>query len=341
MASQSHTVKSGVTQTDKPVTKKKGFLRLPDFRKKPVLKFISKRSGPFDGPVTLSRDRVYIVPTRAGLIFSLLLLTLLVGSINYEKNLGFVLTFLLVGIGNILLLSTWRNLAGLTIKRENAAAVFAGEQASFNIQLINHQLFDRRSIAISHDGIEQDLVDCLANANQLMSYKVAAKKRGRLDGGKFRLYTEFPGGLFIAWTWLDLSMKCIVYPTPASNIDIMVSGQQDDGEDENNGNSTENFSHLRKYHHGDNISRISWKAAAKTGELFTKEFNGAKPQELWIDWSEITANDDEHRLSIMCALIIQANNRQQYYGLRLPEVSIALDNGSHHYHQCLTALALH
>ncbi|MBE9568877.1 MAG: DUF58 domain-containing protein [Proteobacteria bacterium] len=291
--------------------------------------------------MTLTRDRVYIIPTKAGLIFSLLLLTLLVGSINYEKNLGFVLTFLLIGIGNILLLSTWRNLAGLVIKREKASAVFAGEDACFNIQLINHQLFDRRSIAISHEGIEQDVVDCPANASQLMSYNIATKRRGRLDGGRFRLYTEFPGGLFIAWTWLDLSMNCIVYPSPAGNVDIRVNAQDENGENDYGGKSPENFSHLRKYHHGDNINRISWKAAAKTDELFTKEFTGAKPQELWIDWSGIPADDDEQRLSIMCALIIHANSRQQFYGMKLPELTIAPDNGVQHYHQCLTALALH
>ena len=35
-----------------------------------------------------------------GLLFGVLLLTLLIGSINYEKSLGFMLTFLLAAIGN-------------------------------------------------------------------------------------------------------------------------------------------------------------------------------------------------------------------------------------------------
>ena len=241
----------------------------PDFTRRPVFKFISKRSGPFDGEVTLTRDRVYIVPTKAGLIFSLLLLTLLIGSINYEKNLGFILTFLLTGIGNVLLLATWRNIAGLTLKRGETQPVFAGEAASFNVQIINQQLLDRYSIAISQFGGEQDIIDCAANSQQLIHFKVDTDKRGRLNAGRFRLYTEFPSGLFIAWTWLDLSMHCMVYPSPDKNAKLPIFDHSGSGDADISGHGLENFSHLRKYQQGDNISRISWKAAAKTDQLYS------------------------------------------------------------------------
>lgn len=313
----------------------------PDFNRRPVFKFISKRSGPFDGEVTLTRDRIYIIPTKAGLIFAALLTVLLIGSINYEKNLGFILTFLLVGIGNILLLSTWRNIAGLTLKGGDAQPVFAGEDAHFTVQLVNHQLYDRFSIAISQHGAEQDLVDCAANSNQLINFKAQTITRGRLDAGRFRLYTEFPSGLFIAWTWSDLSMSCLVYPAPDSSIELPVFDHSESGETDSAGQGMENFSHLRKYHHGDNISHISWKAVAKTDEIFTKQFIGAKPVTHWISWNDIPARDTEQRLSLMTALIIHAEKNHQYYGLRLPEKEISPDSGSKHFHRCLSALALY
>lgn len=313
----------------------------PDFSRRPVFKFMSKRSGPFDGAVTLTRDRVYIVPTKAGLVFSLLLLILLIGSINYEKNLGFILTFLLVGIGNILLLSTWRNIAGLELKSSDSLPAFSGEPATFSVQLVNRQLLDRHSIAISQHGTEQDIVDCSANSKQMINFKVETNKRGWLNAGRFRLYTEFPSGLFIAWTWADLSMSCIVYPAPDNDIKLPVFDHSDSGDTDSSAQGLENFSHLRKYHQGDNISRISWKAAAKNDELFSKEFIGSKPVTHWINWNDIPARDTEQRLSIMTALIIHAKNHQQCYGISLPEKQIQPDSGNKHFHQCLTALALH
>jgi len=316
-------------------------IKIPDFKRKPVFAFISKRSGPFNGSVTLTRDRVYIVPTKMGVIFSLLLLTLLIGSINYEKSLGFVFTFLLVGLGNIALLSTWRNIAGLELKRLVTSPVFSGEPAIFNVQLINHQLLNRRSLAIGQHGIDHDMVDCAANSNQLIKFKVQSTKRGLLDAGKFRLYSEFPTGLFVTWTWIDLSMSCMVYPAPDKHVDRHVFEDSENGDNDSSGKGMENFSQLRKYRQGDNISRISWKAAAKNNELFSKEFIGSKPGTHWISWDDIHARDSEHRLSIMTALVMQAEKDQQQYGLKLPEKEIQPNNGNKHFHRCLTALALH
>jgi uncharacterized protein (DUF58 family) len=317
------------------------YFKFPDFKKKPVFNFISKRSGPFDGTVTLTRDRVYIIPTKAGLMFALLLITLLVGSINYEKNLGFVLTFLLAGIGNIALLSTWRNIAGLELKRTASQSVFVNEEAVFNVQLVNQQLLDRYSIAISHNGAEYDVIDCAANSTPQIQFKVLAKKRGQLNPTKFRLYSEFPTGLFLAWTWIDLSISCLIYPAPDQNTALSSFEQSDDGENDSTNKGQENFSQLRKYHHGDSINHISWKAAAKTGELFSKEFTGSSPITHWINWHDISARNDEHRLSIMTTLVINANESNQHYGLKLPHKNIQPDIGNKHYHQCLSALALY
>lgn len=315
--------------------------RVTELTRQPVLKFILKRSGPFDGTATLTRDRVYIVPTKAGLIFALLLLILLIGSINYEKSLGFILTFLLSGTGIVILLSTWRNIAGLELKSTQTPSVFAGDTAIFKVQLINHNLLDRFAIAISQHGIEYDLVNCPSNTIRLITFKAQTHTRGKFNPGRFRLYTEFPTGLFIAWTWIDLSMSCIVYPAPDKHTRPDNFYNSDRGDNDLPGDGMENFSHLRKYHHGDNISRISWKAAAKTDELFSKEFIGAKPVTHWINWDDITAHDNEHRLSIMAALIIDAESKHLHYGLKLEKKQIPPGTGNKHLHQCLTLLAMH
>ena len=324
-----------------PSVFKPNIFRLPELSRRPVFKFIADRSGPFDGKVRLSRDRVYIIPTRNGFIFGLLLAILLIGSINYEKNLGFILTFLLAGFGHSALLSTWRNIAGLELRRSDTSPVFAGEEASFSVQLINAQGHDRYSLAISHGGCEHDVVDCKANDSCFITFKAATNERGIFKTGRFRLHTEFPSGLFIAWTWVDLSMSCLVYPRPADEISTVDFSQSENGDNDLAGGGQENYSHLRKYHQGDSLTHIAWKAAARTDELFTKQYIGSRPVTYWIDWADIKAADNEKRLSIMAALVIEAEKHQQHYGIRLPQREIVPDVGKKHYHQCLTALALY
>ncbi len=48
---------------------------------------------------TLTQRNIYILPTAAGWAFALTLLVMLLASINYQLNLGYVLTFLLAGSG--------------------------------------------------------------------------------------------------------------------------------------------------------------------------------------------------------------------------------------------------
>ena len=54
--------------------------------------------GPEAGVIVLVQRRVFILPTRHGLIFAAVLLLMLTGSINYNLSLGFVLTFLLARV---------------------------------------------------------------------------------------------------------------------------------------------------------------------------------------------------------------------------------------------------
>ena len=52
---------------------------------------------PLTDTLLLTQRNVYILPTRAGWMLAVTLLVLLVGSINYQLNLGYLLTFLLAG----------------------------------------------------------------------------------------------------------------------------------------------------------------------------------------------------------------------------------------------------
>ena len=76
--------------------------------------WVSKREPPSDTQLLTQRN-IYILPTRAGFMFALTLLVLLVASLNYQLNLGYVLTFLLAGSGAVSLHITHGTLRGLTL----------------------------------------------------------------------------------------------------------------------------------------------------------------------------------------------------------------------------------
>ena len=71
---------------------------------------------------TLTQRNIYILPTKAGLAFALTLMVLLLASINYQLNLGYVLTFLLAGSGVVSMHLTHGTLRGLTLHLQPPSA---------------------------------------------------------------------------------------------------------------------------------------------------------------------------------------------------------------------------
>ena len=319
----------------------KSIFRWPDFTQAPVFKFIARRTGPFDGAITLDRSRVYILPTRAGVLFLVLLLVLLLGTLNYGRSLGFVITFLLVGLGNVAMFACWRNLAGLKLSAGGAAPVYAGEHAVFGVQIDNPRQPERYSIAISHDGVEYEVLDVPADGMSLAHFKVKTEQRGFMKAGRFRLSTEFPAGLFVAWTWIEFNMHCLVYPKPAAAAELRVRGSLEPGSDTFQGDGDEDYSGLRKYQSGDSLRSIAWKAVARLDVLYSREFSGGQPQLRWIEWDAVIVEGIEKRLSMMARQLLDAEASGGYYGLRLPSKEISPDRGYEQLARCMKALALY
>src|SRR5882724_9792791 len=111
-------------------------------------RWVFRRHGPEPGVVFLTQRRVYILPTRHGLSFGVALILMLIGSINYNLSLGYVLTFLLAGLGVVSILHTFRNLAHLYVSAGRVAPVFAGDSARFHIVVENPGAHQRLSLAI-------------------------------------------------------------------------------------------------------------------------------------------------------------------------------------------------
>ena len=281
------------------------------------------------------------MPTKIGVLFGLLLIILLLGSVNYGKSLGYMLVFLLAGVGNVVMFATWRNLAGLRLRAGGSSPVFSGEEARFAVQLENNDPAARYSVAISQDGKEHEVVDVPADGVAQIHFGKKAEQRGLLSAGRFRLYTEFPTGMFVAWTWIELTMHCVVYPKPVASAALPAGDAMVDGEADLQGDGLEEYTGLRKYQTGDSWRRVSWKATARSDELHTKEFAGGQPELQWIEWKAIAASGTEARLSIMTRLVMDAEAGHRYYGLRMPNIEISPDHGSTHYQQCLKALALY
>lgn len=288
-------------------------------------------------PQTIHRHRIYILPTGYGLFFGVLVFVMLLGSLNYNNNLALMLTFLLGGILLIAPVHTYRNLAGTKVVSCHAPPVFAGRSARFTLLLANPGPRPRTALRAA-TGDDEDRANLEAEGEARLMLGRPAKRRGRLGAGRIRLFTEFPLGLFHAWTWLDEPGATIVYPRPAPPgvpLPHAGGGEQRGRHREED----EEFAGIRDYQAGDPARLIAWKALARTDTLKSKVYHSPTGTTLWLDYG-LAAGDIEARLSLMTRWVLEAEARGLRYGLRLPGTTIAPGRLESHRDECLRALAL-
>jgi uncharacterized protein (DUF58 family) len=285
----------------------------------------------------LTHRCVYILPTRQGLFFALVLVLLLIGSINYAIGLGFAFTFLLAGLGLVSMLHAYRNLAGLVLRPGKAEAVFAGQSALLCLRAENS--VPRFALAAQVEGGQETVADIPVGGGELL-LPFPAARRGVLRPGKLRLATLFPLGLFRAWSWAAPDLSCLVYPAPEEGNVPLPPGAGESAGGSRLRRGQDDFGGLREYRPGDSPRHVAWKAAARGERLLTKEFAGEAGRLLWLDWHDLAALDAEARLSRLTRWVLDADGAGLAYGLRLPGQEFGPAQGEAHRRACLTALAL-
>lgn len=302
--------------------------------------------------LALTQRNVYILPTRAGWMLAVTLLVLLVGSINYQLNLGYLLTFLLAGSAVVGMHIGHANLRGLTLHLTPPAPVHAGQPALLDIRLSSERRRDRHGIGLGviADGGLGDThlgwADVPAQGSSTVQVAWTAPRRGVHALPALTALTLFPLGTFRVWTVWRPAATLLVYPAAEQHPPPLPAGQPQAGP---SGPSTTHqspgeFDGVRAYRRGDPQKTIVWKKAAQafaTGrnELVSRDALSAQRQQLWLDFAQTGTHEVEARLSRLAAWVLLADRLGLDYGLRLPGTELPPDQGLAHKTRCLEALA--
>lgn len=296
-------------------------------------------------PIVFSQQRVYVLPTRAGLLYAVSLLALLAGAINYNLPLGHALVFLLAGQGLVTILHTFRNLVGLSLTVGTPAPVFAGETARFPLILHDPEARERRLLRLFFPGQPALVANVPPRGDARALLALPAMRRGWLTMPRVTIATVWPLGLVRCWAYAAPSARCLVYPRPASSAPKPPTFAGMFGGALPSDSGDEDFAGLKRHQPGDPPHHIAWKTAARLGPqaaLQTKQFSGSTAQALWFDWAQLPATlDVEARLSILARWVLDAEAAGLSYGLRLPDEEVTQGHGGSHRHACLKALALY
>lgn len=295
---------------------------------------------PPSGQIRLSRRNIYILPTREGLFFAVVLVLMLIGSINYSNSLGYLLTFLLGSLAVVTILHTYRNLYHLRISLGTIAPVFCGQKLQLPLILDNTAGPARH--ALRFDFPETPILavhDVPAGCREFLILAVPTRRRGDQRLQHLRISCRFPLGLFQAWSILNFDRTALVYPHPRGNRRPAcrpLAARPGEGAA---GQGSDDFTGLRNYQPGDSLRHVHWKALAREQGLQTKQFGGENNCELWFDWHDLAGLETETRLSQLTRWIVDAHRNGVTWGLRLPQTELAPARGEAHRHHGLSLLA--
>ncbi len=288
-------------------------------------------------PIRLHARRVYILPTRFGLAFAVLLVAMLIGALNFNNNPALLLALLVAATTMISFHHNVGQLNRIELRDVGAEPVHAGQPISLRMHFRSDGGAERPVLWLDQATFNTRL-SLPATGDGEARLEIPTTRRGRMPVGRFRLWTEYPFGITWAWSVLHPVASVLVYPAPERNAPPLPSGDP-----RHQGSRLrfpgDDWHGLREHRAGDPPKHIAWKPSARQERLLVKEFADPQSQALLLDWHTL-ALDREARIARLTRWVIDARDRQMPFRLRLPEIELGPGQGPVFAAHCLRELAL-
>lgn len=298
-----------------------------------------RRRGPVHPPLTLGYRQIFILPTRFGWLVGLLLFAMLLGSLNFNNNLGLFTTFLVSGIGLLSMHIAHRNLDGVRIAGCVPGQAFAGDALPLAITLQDTRDRGRSGLVAEIKGAARSQgTDLAPSSSAELELSIPTDRRGWLTLSRIRLHTRHPLGWFVAWSWFWPEHRVLVWPKPAEQAPMLpVSGRAD--RSSSAGDESDEFHGLRDWREGDPLHRIAWKASQRHQHLLARQFTRPQRDRIVLSLADAPGRTLDERISILARWVLDADRQGIEYGLELGAASYAPEHGDAHRVRCLNALA--
>lgn len=291
-------------------------------------------------PITLRHERIYILPTQRGLSFICVVMVMLLASMNYGLNLGYALSFIMVGLFASCLLSTYLNLTQLRIQNIFTTDTFAKDPLEFAVTLAEDRNRSRHSIRVAAEG-SSDQIDIRSNTSASATLRILDSRRGLFKLGRITISSDFPLGLWRGWGYVHVPVETYVYPAAESPTPELPIQNATAGDKKNIQQDEKEFSQLKPYQPTDTLTSVAWKQVARGSGWYSKEFEPSQTSSSTaIRWRD-TSNQSgvEQRLSRMSAWVMTAQAQNAPYSMEMPGTTTKMLSGAEHKQKCLRTLA--
>jgi len=290
-----------------------------------------------------ARERIYIVPHWAGIVFGALVFALFMAGyfLHGFGGLPQTLVISLVVAGIVALIQTNENLRGVVLVACHSQPAPEGGAVVVEVTFANVSDRDRLGLqARTREGWTLSggipLPVLKPGERKTVRFSLPAKVRGRHKNPDIWVSGTFPLGLCFAWKSFSASGEHFVYPRP-------VGRSFEEGIFRGGGKGTpvwkgsDDVGGHRPYVAGDLLARMDWKVFARSEKLVVKTFEGSGGDRIVLRWEDTAFLDDpEARLRQLSFWISECLGRRKAFELQLPNGGLSGENLS----ACRMALAV-
>lgn len=289
----------------------------------------------------LDHRRLYILPSKAGFGFLVLVAALWLLATNFENNLIFMLCFLLLALFVVSIHFTHGTLSGLRVKPVRAQSVFKGDAVAIELSFNQARARRREQVVLRFAGGEPVMVTLEKAGDTFVTVLAPTTRRGYLDPGLLTVESVYPAGLMRVWTYIRFRFDAAVFPAPVPDR-ARGSDRRGSGDGHYTGTSgSEDYVGLKTFETGESLRHVAWKQFAREQGLWSKQYGDPVDSRVWVDWDDYSGMDTEQRLSRMAWQVCECEAAGKVYGLRLPGAELLPNQGLAHRQSALRRLALY
>lgn len=259
--------------------------------------------------LTLARERIYILPTKAGFTFLGFTIALLLMGAIYASQLVNLMAFLLLTLFALSMVMTHQNLQGLSELRVRRPEAFAQEDGALEFSFQNRDGAVKEGLVLDllprksrrpwgGGGIQFRIDDAATERHDVHTLlKFRPENRGRVKVERVRLSTRAPLGLFHAWRTEDLSFDLWVYPERRAVATPQTPERGDQGEASARTDRAEIWGDSHPAEFGGSLRRLDWTRTARTDQPWVRPWNAEDGARKFLDWDKFEDLEIERRLS--------------------------------------------
>ena len=274
--------------------------------------------------VETSARQAIALPTASGILFFALIVVLLLGAINFQSNLGFLMAFALLVFAFIALVFLGFNFHQVSLFLPGDVYCEEGQEPELTISVQSKNPSQQIQL-----GIEDYPVVCdIESSSRRIHMRCNPRTRGLYPMPLIEIGSTFPfGWAFLRCRWQP-SKQIIVYPKPINSVE-QHRHLRPEGRDQ---------IHVRDYRPGDRMASIAWKKTRRLESPVVIDVEGtSRPFDF--SYRDFDALDFETALSYLTWDILQCAEQGDSWSLELPHATLSAGNGSGHLQQSLRMLA--